>query len=696
VAVGTGLPASFGAPASASTPSASPVAFFPDRLDFPTVDPPAASVPADSVAVAPAYQGERLVATAGRASMVTVWEISPGSPLISLSSGRQQLSLPAGMGWASAVAFGHVFGTRREDLVAVGDGVLAVYRRLGTGPASFAPPIATVLPHGTDQRDVALADFNGDGKLDAVVADGAAPGADRATITVEFGNGDGTFSNPSVIPVGNTYQTPGVVRVAALTASKLPDIVVGNIGCGYGGSQALVLLNTGGGSFANPVQLGTNSASCDQAIAIGDLNGDGIPDIVTANPSGYFNPANHVEVFLGKGDGTFTGPTSFPTNVAGSGIAIADLNGDRHPDVAVVGAGGLDVLPGDGTGTLLPAVNTAVPSGPDYYGSAISLGQPTDLNGDHRPDLVIGNHAGITTAYAGAVGPSGGPIQGGTTVTITGHGFKQGDTVLFGGVPAASVSYVSRFELQAVTPSIPMGSAGAVNVTVSSGLSAPGGFRYYVPQIGRLIPTNSSGGFSSCTASVVQSPNNDVIATAGHCVGGGGALDSGFLFAPGFTGYTCPAEIAPADFFNCGDPPPYGEWSAYRVGTNDQWLNNTDHALDYGFLDMNAQAQHIAQAVGGGLPIAFNAARSQSWTEYGQSAGAPALQEVSGSETDETVGSPGPDNMTLPGSVAGGASGGPWIGGTNGSVSAVNSTSDSGVVRGAYLGSEAQATFQGM
>jgi IPT/TIG domain/FG-GAP-like repeat len=682
-----------------SSPSAaSSVAFFPDRLDYPTTDPPASSVPADSVALAPKFQGERVAATAGGAAAVTVWEFGPGSPLLDYGAARHTLALPAGMASARAVAFGPVMRSRRSDLVAVGAGTIAVFPRLSSGPASFGAPVATTLPHGTGQLDIALGDFDGDGNLDAVVADGFPPGADPATVTVVYGNGDGTFSSPSVIDVGNTYETAGVVKVGRLNGDSLPDFVVGDVGCGYGGSNALVFLNTGGRTFGDPMPLWTTSDNCDQAITIGDLDKDGISDIVTANPAGFFNPTNHVAVFLGHGDGSFD-ETDFPTTVGGSGLAIRDLNGDRHPDVAVVGAGGLDVLPGKAKGRLLAPVNIAVPSGPDYYGAAISVeDSPADLNGDGITDLVVGNGGGITILSGGYVGPSAGPVGGGTTVTITGHGFTSGMAVAFGGVPAASIDVISPSEAVAVTPSIPREQAGAVTVTVGSALTLPGAFRYYVPQIGRLIHTSSSGASGACTASVVESANDDVAVTAGHCVGGDSHFEASFLFAPGFTGYTCPAEITPSDTFSCGDPPPFGLWSAYRVGSNDQWLNNGDHALDYGFLDMNpnSNGQHIAQVVGGGLPIQFHADRGQFWTAYGQAADQVALQEVAGYETDFDAGSPGPDNMSLPQELGGGASGGPWIGGTSGAVSAVNSQIVSGLLLGTYFGSEAKATFQGM
>jgi hypothetical protein len=676
------LPAAFGR----VTVQPAEFVYFPDRIDYPTTSPPGV-LGAYSVTVAGSFRNERLIAAAGNYASVTVWEANPADPVIHHSF---HLDLPTGMARAGGVAFGRVLGNRRDDLVAVGFGYIAVFPRRGDVPAAFGSPRSTVLPHGTGQSDVSLADFDGDGELDAAVADGYPPGADPASVSIMFGDGKGTFSRPLVIPVGNTYETAGVIRVGYLNPDAIPDLVVGDIGCGFGGSDALVILGTGGGSFASPVGLGS---TCDQSVTIGDLNRDGRSDIITANPAGPLNPTSHVTVFLGNGDGTFPAGVAYDTTAAGNGITHGDLNGDGFVDVAIAGPGGINALPGDGRGRLLPPSAAAAPSGPDYYGTARSLADdPVDLSGDDLPDLVVGSDGGITVANTGHVGPSGGSIVGGDTVVIVGKGFTPNVSVSFGIFPAVNVVYVSPREIWAVTPQIPRSYAGPMTVVMSSGLIVPNGFRSYVPQIGRLMGDDS---LNPCTATVVRSPNHDVIVAAGHCVGGGGRLQSGFHFAPGYTGMTCQNEVAAIDFFNCGDPPPYGIWSAYRVGTNDQWLEHTDHALDYAFLDLNAQTQHIQDVVGG-MKIDFNADRSQSWGTYGQGFDATGLLEFFGSETDVDLGDPGPPGMELPGNFEAGASGGPWIGGTSNAVSAVNSESGGGYVLGCYLGSQARNTFNGM
>src|SRR5919197_672103 len=149
-------------------------------------------------------------------------------------------------------------------------------------------------------------------------------------------------------------------------------------------------------SFAAPRVL---AASLDpDAVAIGDLNGDGKPDLAIANS--YFDAdddegqAGTVSIRLGRGDGTFKPRRDYSTGGGPHSVAIGDLNGDRAPDVAaaVADTDTLAVLLNNGDGSLRPPVSYA--TGDDPFWVAVG-----DLDGDGKPDLATANFgSGKTTS----------------------------------------------------------------------------------------------------------------------------------------------------------------------------------------------------------------------------------------------------------------------------------------------------------
>src|SRR5580698_11135321 len=134
------------------------------------------------------------------------------------------------------------------------------------------------------------------------------------------------------------------------------------------------------------------------AVAIGDLNGDGHPDIVLVNTALFFGTAHgELSVLMGNGDGTFQDAALYDSGgFDATSVAVGDVNGDGHPDLIVanqcqtcdqngecVGPSQVGVLLGNGDGTFQPAVSYGS-IGTDA--SSVAVG---DVNGDGAPDLVV-------------------------------------------------------------------------------------------------------------------------------------------------------------------------------------------------------------------------------------------------------------------------------------------------------------------
>jgi hypothetical protein len=172
---------------------------------------------------------------------------------------------------------------------------------------------------------LAVADFNGDGNPDFVVSvnQGAA---------VFLGNGDGTFSQPQFFPA-DLWQ--GTVAIADFNGDGKPDLVVGN----SGSNDVSVLLGNGDGTFQNAVNYCSGASG--RFMITADVNADGKPDVVAAT-------ALAVAVLIGNGDGTLQAPINYGSNLGGS-VALGDFNGDGIPDFV---PGNDQTFLGNGDGTF--------------------------------------------------------------------------------------------------------------------------------------------------------------------------------------------------------------------------------------------------------------------------------------------------------------------------------------------------------
>ncbi len=293
-------------------------------------------------------------------------------------------------GVLQATASGDFNGDGITDLAVLGydaavEGDVSIL--LGKGDGTFGSGYQYKL--GTDsgpQQDIVAADFNHDGKLDIAVAVSATPpgGPGPGKLAIFLGNGDGTFANPITLPVAQGFQA---IRAADFNGDGNMDLAAITKAGVFGGQDSvLIYIGKGDGTFAAPVSYPAGPGA--NSIAIADFNGDGKPDIVIANEGifGGSEPEN-IEVLLGKGDGTFSTGTAIPLIGLGPGTVVAsDFNGDGRTDLAVSlgdspsGQSAVAVLLGIGDGTFqLPVL---------YPYPAFNL-LAGDFNGDKIPDLCL-------------------------------------------------------------------------------------------------------------------------------------------------------------------------------------------------------------------------------------------------------------------------------------------------------------------
>jgi hypothetical protein len=220
---------------------------------------------------------------------------------------------------------------------------------------------------GGESVSVALGDLDGDGKPDVAVAN-----LNSDTVSVLLNLGDGRLQPKRDYATGGL---PSKVAIGDLNGDRKPDLATANDGPPGGGVS--VLLNRGDGSFQS--KRDAAPAATMHTLAIGDLNGDGKPDLVTADDEDHFS------VLLNKGDGSFGPKRDYDAGGLVS-IAIGDLNGDGKPDLAAgeINDHTVTVFINAGGGRFRLKHRYRIRSGP----SSIAIG---DLNGDTKPDLATAN-----------------------------------------------------------------------------------------------------------------------------------------------------------------------------------------------------------------------------------------------------------------------------------------------------------------
>jgi len=241
-----------------------------------------------------------------------------------------------------------------------------------------------------------MADVNNDGTPDIVVAT-------NAGVSVLIGFGDGTFASSTTYSTGSTVSFSNALGVTDVNGDGNSDIVVTNMCLDTTGCHGVgVLLGNGDGTFQSGVGYDTGGLEAG-GLAVGDVNGDGAPDLIVVNDCQLQTcVAGTSDLLLNNGDGTFGTATQLLDSKGPS--ALADMNGDGSLDV-VTGAG---IILNNGDGTFQPP-NQAVVSG------AISI-TLADVNNDGLLDVA----AAVPTGVAVQLGNGDGTLQPAQTFTTGG------------------------------------------------------------------------------------------------------------------------------------------------------------------------------------------------------------------------------------------------------------------------------------
>jgi hypothetical protein len=314
---------------------------------------------------------------------------------------------------------------------------------------------------------------------------------DHSPTTVPDGTVD-TATAPGFAPrIGYAAAHPWAIALGDFNGDGVPDLAVAN---GGPTNTVSVRLNDGQGEFGVATDYAVDSDPT--TIAVADFNGDGVPDLAVSN---YVS--NTVTVLLGDGQGGFGTRTDYRTGSGPYAVAVADFNGDGAPDLATANldAASVSVFLGDGKGGFAAKIDHKT------YDDPLTLAVG-DFNGDGAPDLAVTDEYGADTFSVllgdgnGAFGPE--------------HEYRAGDM-------PCSVA-VADFNGDG-KPDLAVGSLDGVSVLLGNG---NGGFgsktEYHISEYARALVAGDFNGDGTIDLAVATGDTNQVCVLPGNGLGGFG------------------------------------------------------------------------------------------------------------------------------------------------------------------------------
>ena len=419
-----------------------------------------------------------LVVANGDSNTVTIYHNNSTPGTISFSE-VASFSMGA-TGYPIGVAAGDLDGDGKPEIVISNYYTQTLQFLLNAStPGHIVMDSVLSVPSGNYILGASIADLNGDGKPEVVVA---CQGSNLLSVYTNSSSlGHISFSNESTI-LAPSGASPFRVLVADLDGDGKPDLAAANT---YTGTVSAYLNTTPtGGTISFSADVDFTTGNFPEGLAIADIDGDGKPDMIVAN-----NNDNTLSLFHNTstvGSLSFAPQLTVNSGYAAYDLVVADFDGDGHPDIAVVDqySNTVSVHRNISTpGTIAISANVDYTTGNIPYSITTA-----DFDGDGKPDIATANDADNTFTVLRNTGSnetaitSFSPTSGttGTVVTITGVNLTGVTSVSFGDSAASSFTYVNSTTITAVVGG---GATGAVSLVASAGVASLNGFVYGQPPV---------------------------------------------------------------------------------------------------------------------------------------------------------------------------------------------------------------------